>query len=126
MFANRPYKKIAKNCSPGLAQQSIECYRLYDADMPEYAVAVDCYGEWVHVAEYAAPASINEDAAALRLQEVMSAIPVALGIDSQRVVLKQRARQRSKDQYQKFDRRAEFSRCARERRAAAGESHRLS
>jgi len=107
MFANR-LQKNRKRLQKWVKQQAIECYRLYDADMPEYAVAVDCYGDWVHVAEYAAPASIDEAAAELRLRDAVAAIPVALNIDPQRVVLKQRARQRGAKQYEKFAQRGEF------------------
>ena len=32
--------------------------RVYDADLPDFKVAVDVYGEFVHVQEYAAPKSI--------------------------------------------------------------------
>jgi 23S rRNA (guanine2445-N2)-methyltransferase / 23S rRNA (guanine2069-N7)-methyltransferase len=107
MFANR-LQKNRKRLQKWVGQQSIECYRLYDADMPEYAVAVDCYGDWVHVAEYAAPSSIDEAAAEARLRDALMAIPVALGVDPRRVMLKQRARQRGTRQYEKFDQRGEF------------------
>ena len=40
-------------------QQGIECYRLYDADLPEFAFAVDLYAERIHIAEYQAPAKID-------------------------------------------------------------------
>lgn len=107
MFANR-LQKNRKRLQKWLKQQNIENYRLYDADMPEYAVAVDCYGDWVHVAEYAAPASVDEAAAEARLRDVLAAIPAALQVDPRRVVLKQRARQRGSRQYEKIDRRGEF------------------
>jgi 23S rRNA (guanine2445-N2)-methyltransferase / 23S rRNA (guanine2069-N7)-methyltransferase len=107
MFANR-LQKNRKRLQKWVAQQAIECYRLYDADMPEYAVAVDCYGEWVHVSEYAAPASVDAAAAETRLRDVMAAIPVALQIDPERVVLKQRTRQRGSNQYEKLAQQGEF------------------
>jgi 23S rRNA (guanine2445-N2)-methyltransferase / 23S rRNA (guanine2069-N7)-methyltransferase len=107
MFANR-LQKNRKRLQKWLKQESIGCYRLYDADMPEYAVAVDCYDGRVHVAEYVAPASVDEAAAESRLREVMAAIPVALQVDPQRVVLKQRSRQRGSRQYERFDQRGEF------------------
>ena len=47
------------------------CYRIYDADIPEYAVAVDRYEGWVHVQEYAAPASVDP-ADARRIYERVS------------------------------------------------------
>lgn len=107
MFANR-LKKNLKTLGKWARQQNISCYRLYDADMPEFAVAVDLYDGWAHVQEYAAPASISEDKAQARLQDVLVALPQVLGIPAQRVVLKQRQRQAGKQQYQRMDRRGEF------------------
>jgi 23S rRNA (guanine2445-N2)-methyltransferase / 23S rRNA (guanine2069-N7)-methyltransferase len=107
MFANR-LRKNRKRLQKWLQQSEVSCYRLYDADMPEYAVAVDCYGERWHVAEYAAPAGVDPQAAAHRLAEVMTALPVALGIDPRQVVLKQRTRQRGQQQYGRLDQRGEL------------------
>ncbi len=56
----------------GWAQrEEISCYRLYDADMPEYAFAIDSIpvsirrdaGRWLYVQEYAPPATIDRDKA---------------------------------------------------------------
>jgi 23S rRNA (guanine2445-N2)-methyltransferase / 23S rRNA (guanine2069-N7)-methyltransferase len=100
MFANRLHKN-QKQLAKWLKQTQHSCYRIYDADMPEYAVAVDRYGDWVHVAEYAAPAKVDAARAQSRLEEVMSAIPQALSIPAERVVLKQRRQQKGSSQYQK-------------------------
>lgn len=107
MFANR-LKKNLKTLGKWARQQDITCYRLYDADMPEFAVAIDLYGDWAHVQEYAAPASISEEKAQARLQDVLVALPQVLGIPASQVVLKQRQRQTGKQQYQRMDRRGEF------------------
>lgn len=107
MFGNR-LQKNRKRLEKWRAGNEIECFRVYDADMPEYAVAVDCYANWVHVAEYAAPATIDPAAAAARLAEAVSAIPEALGIDPARLVVKQRQRQRGSSQYERLDQRGEF------------------
>ncbi len=56
MFANRLQKNL-KTLGKWAKKAGIECYRLYDADMPEYALAVDLYRDWVHVQEYAPPRS---------------------------------------------------------------------
>lgn len=53
-YTNRLRKNL-KNSRSGLAEEGIECYRLYDADLPEYNVAVDRYADWVVVQEYAPP-----------------------------------------------------------------------
>ncbi|PAU87398.1 bifunctional 23S rRNA (guanine(2069)-N(7))-methyltransferase RlmK/23S rRNA (guanine(2445)-N(2))-methyltransferase RlmL [Pseudomonas sp. WN033] len=107
MFANRLRKNL-KTLGKWARQQGIDCYRLYDADMPEFAVAVDWYDGWVHVQEYAAPASISEDKAQARLQDVLVALPQVLGVAPERIVLKQRQRQAGKQQYQRMDQRGQF------------------
>ena len=82
MFANRLRKNL-KQLGKWAEREKLCCYRLYDADMPEYALAIDLYqgaARWAHVQEYAAPKSIDPDKASERLQEALSAIPGVLGI----------------------------------------------
>ena len=74
MFANRLQKNL-RQLGKWARRDKIECYRLYDADMPEYALAVDIYGDWVHVQEYAAPKSIDPAKAQARLFDALAAIP---------------------------------------------------
>lgn len=107
MFANR-LRKNRKRLAPWVKRQGIDCYRLYDADMPEYAVAVDIYGEHIHVAEYKAPASVAESSAQRRMDEVRAALPQALDIAPERVIYKQRARQRGASQYTRQSHSAEM------------------
>lgn len=107
MFANR-LKKNLKLRLKWARQNNISCYRLYDADMPEYAVAIDYYEGWVHVAEYAAPANVDSEAAENRLRDVMTAIPGVLEVPVSRVVLKQRTRQKGRQQYRRQDQQQEF------------------
>ncbi len=107
MFANR-IRKNQRRLKSWVKREGIDCYRLYDADMPEYAVAVDIYGEFVQVAEYRAPDSIPADVAAARLDEVRAALPVVLDTPPDRIVFKQRQRQRGSQQYEKQADRGEF------------------
>ena len=102
MFANR-LQKNAKKLKKWVEKNKIQCYRLYDADMPEYSVAIDIYQDWAHVQEYQAPKSVDPEKAKQRLFDVMSAIPNALSISEAEVILKQRQRQTGKEQYEKFD-----------------------
>lgn len=99
MFANRVRKNQRKLAS-WLKRSGNECYRLYDADIPEYAVAVDRYGDWLHVAEYKAPAQVSAEGAAQRLKDIYQALPQASGVPADKIVFKQRERQRGKAQYQ--------------------------
>lgn len=101
MFANRLGKNL-KKLSRWVKREQIECYRVYDADMPEYALAVDIYGDQVHVQEYAPPASIDEGKAQKRLMEALQAMPAVLGVSADAIHLKQRRRQSGKQQYEKF------------------------
>ncbi len=98
MFANRLRKNL-KTIGKWARRAEIECYRLYDADMPEYSVAVDLYKDWVHVQEYAAPKTIDEEKAKERLLEALTVIPEALGIPENKVVFKRRERQSGSNQY---------------------------
>ncbi|MCL4106600.1 UNVERIFIED_CONTAM: hypothetical protein GTU68_009734 [Idotea baltica] len=107
MFANR-IRKNKKRLSKWVKRENIECYRLYDADMPEYSVAVDVYGDKLHVAEYRAPKDVDPDAAAKRLGEVEAALPVALGISQEAISYKTRQRQRGLSQYEKEDDKGEL------------------
>jgi 23S rRNA (guanine2445-N2)-methyltransferase / 23S rRNA (guanine2069-N7)-methyltransferase len=103
MFANR-LKKNLKKLSNWTKQNHITCYRVYDADLPEYAAAVDIYqGEqtWVNVQEYEPPKSIDQHKADQRLAGLLAELPRVLGIDREQVFLKIRRKQRSTDQYEK-------------------------
>lgn len=107
MFANR-LRKNKKQLGSWAKQHSVECYRLYDADMPEYAIAIDIYHGWVHVQEYAAPASIDPNKAKQRLREAVSVIPQVLELPVERMVVKQRQQQKGMTQYEKLAEQKQF------------------
>ncbi|WP_113873768.1 bifunctional 23S rRNA (guanine(2069)-N(7))-methyltransferase RlmK/23S rRNA (guanine(2445)-N(2))-methyltransferase RlmL [Marinomonas aquiplantarum] len=102
MVANRLQKNL-KKMKKWAVKNKIQCFRVYDADMPEYAVAIDLYNDWAHVQEYQAPKSVDPEKAKQRLFEVVSAIPSALNIAESNVVVKHRQRQAGKGQYEKLD-----------------------
>ncbi|MGH1486133.1 MAG: bifunctional 23S rRNA (guanine(2069)-N(7))-methyltransferase RlmK/23S rRNA (guanine(2445)-N(2))-methyltransferase RlmL [Cellvibrionaceae bacterium] len=100
MVSNR-LRKNQKQLRKWLNKESIECYRLYDADLPEYAAAVDVYGDAVHVQEYAAPKSIDESKAKKRFNELLDAVTVTLELDGDDLFVKQRRQNKGKQQYEK-------------------------
>ncbi|GHC31441.1 ribosomal RNA large subunit methyltransferase K/L [Aidingimonas halophila] len=100
MFANR-LEKNRKRLRKWLKRMGESCYRLYDADMPEYALAIDVYADRVHVQEYAPPKSVNSAQAQRRLHEALTVIPEVLGVRPDHVHVKQRRRQTGSAQYQK-------------------------
>ncbi|MEO5333428.1 MAG: bifunctional 23S rRNA (guanine(2069)-N(7))-methyltransferase RlmK/23S rRNA (guanine(2445)-N(2))-methyltransferase RlmL [Magnetococcus sp. YQC-5] len=101
MFANR-LRKNRHRLARWVRQEGVSCYRLYDADMPEYAVAVDIYGPWVHLQEYHSPPDVDPTHARRRLGEVLAAIPVALQVSPEQVFFKIRRRQTGGEQYRKM------------------------
>ena len=101
-FGNRLLKN-KKNLKGWLKQEQLQCYRLYDADIPEYNVAVDVYGDHLVIHEYTAPAKIEPEKVAKRLQEVVYFAPKVLGVDTENVIIKTRAKQKGKDQYQRVE-----------------------
>lgn len=106
-YANRLRKNI-KKLEKWARQEGIACYRLYDADLPEYNVAVDRYGEWLVVQEYAPPKTIDAAKARQRLFDVIGATLSVLELPANRLVLKTRERQKGKNQYQKLGEKGDF------------------
>ncbi|MDD1610222.1 MAG: bifunctional 23S rRNA (guanine(2069)-N(7))-methyltransferase RlmK/23S rRNA (guanine(2445)-N(2))-methyltransferase RlmL [Methylococcaceae bacterium] len=103
MFANRLQKNL-KTLSKWAKQNAITCYRVYDDDLPEYAVAIDIYqGEqtWINVQEYEPPKSIDQHKANQRLAELLAEIPRVLDVSRENVYLKIRRKQKNIEQYEK-------------------------
>ncbi|MBD1227362.1 bifunctional 23S rRNA (guanine(2069)-N(7))-methyltransferase RlmK/23S rRNA (guanine(2445)-N(2))-methyltransferase RlmL [Xenorhabdus griffiniae] len=106
-YANR-LRKNEKKISKWAKQQGINCYRLYDADLPEYNIAVDRYADKIVVQEYAPPKSVDANKARQRLFDVISATMNVLNLSSNQLILKTRQRQKGKSQYEKMAEKQEF------------------
>lgn len=105
MFANRLRKNLER-LDAWAKREDIECYRVYDADMPEYAFAIDLYGRdprHAYVQEYAPPKTVNEETARDRRREALSVLPDVLGLPLQRVHTRVRKPQKGAEQYEKRD-----------------------
>lgn len=100
MFANR-LRKNFKKYQPLAAALNTDAYRVYDQDMPEYAVAVDIYGDQLHIQEYAPPPTVRPEKARERLLDVLRLAPEVLGLNPEQVSLKTRQRQSGKSQYER-------------------------
>ena len=106
-YANRLRKNL-KKLDKWARQEGIEAYRVYDADLPDYNVAVDRYADWVVIQEYAPPKTIDANKARQRLFDVISATLSVLELPADRLVLKTRERQKGKSQYQKLSEKGDF------------------
>ena len=99
-FANRLSKNLKKMLK-WADREGISCLRVYDRDLPEYNVTIDLYGKWIHVQEYAPPATIDPELAATRFSLVLAKIREVLGVRRDRIFIKTRKKQKGKEQYQK-------------------------
>jgi len=113
MFGNRLGKNL-KRLQTWASRSDISCYRVYDADMPEYAFAIDIYGTfdpeqtWLYVQEYAAPAEIELDAVRRRRNEALSVMPEVTGVPEERIHVRTRRKNKRGEQYRKVDEQAHF------------------
>lgn len=114
MFGNRLRKNLQR-LGKQARRENVGCWRLYDADMPEYSLAIDLYTgagkdegqRWLYVQEYAAPQTVDPVAARRRREEALAVLPEVTGIALDHVHLRTRKRQRD-GQYEKVSRREEF------------------
>jgi 23S rRNA (cytosine1962-C5)-methyltransferase len=100
MFINR-LRKNARHWDKWARRRDIECYRLYDRDIPEYPVIVDRYGEYVHLQEYEAAWEASEADYAAWVEDVYSAVTEVLQLSRYYIAFKQRRRQKGLAQYEK-------------------------
>lgn len=106
-FANRLAKNI-QALKKWRTQEDITCYRLYDADLPDFAMAIDVYTKagteeiFCYVQEYAPPKTVSEEKALARLLAAMDIIKHHLQIDEEHLIVKTRQRQKGVQQYEKL------------------------
>ncbi|MFC0308407.1 bifunctional 23S rRNA (guanine(2069)-N(7))-methyltransferase RlmK/23S rRNA (guanine(2445)-N(2))-methyltransferase RlmL [Gallibacterium trehalosifermentans] len=106
-FANRLSKNI-KKIEKWAVQQGLEAYRLYDADLPEYNLAVDRYADHIVVQEYAAPKNIDPQKARQRLLDAVTATLNVTGVATDKLVLKVRQKQKGANQYEKLANKGDY------------------
>lgn len=105
------YNRLMKNkkrLSKWLTRHGYTCYRLYQADLPDYAFAIDIYNNWAHVQEFAPPKDIPLQKSKRRVKNILKILPKVLNIKDEHIVLKQRDRQRGASQYGVVARKRQF------------------
>ena len=108
-------RRISSNSSPGPSANSVSCYRLYDADMPEYSFAIDRYAEAGRHTRLAVRAGVRArrrpssptpcSAGATRHWPRCRASPAC---SAERIHLRQRRRTTRGDQYEKLGESGDF------------------
>ncbi|MGF1747744.1 bifunctional 23S rRNA (guanine(2069)-N(7))-methyltransferase RlmK/23S rRNA (guanine(2445)-N(2))-methyltransferase RlmL [Vibrio cionasavignyae] len=100
-FTNRLKKNLAK-IAKWAKREELDCYRIYDADLPEYNVAIDVYQDHLVIQEYAAPKDIPEEKTKRRLTDIIRASINVTGIETNNVVIKVREKKKGSSQYNKL------------------------
>ncbi len=107
--------KNSKHLQRWAKNNGISCYRVYDADLPEFSFALDRYQSeiapevvWFHLQEYQAPATIDKKKAEHRIRVAVDVIKDLFSIPDEQLFCKTRRRQRGTEQYQKQDSQNEF------------------
>jgi len=98
-FSNR-LSKSARHWRKWARRRGIECFRVYDRDIPEFAFAVDLYGARAHLQVYER-GEVDAVQAAARLDRVHGAVAQALELPVEAVVAKVRARRHAGEQHEK-------------------------
>ncbi len=113
MVANR-LRKNQRGLAAWRRRHEVSCYRVYDADMPEYAAAVDLYREaeepgrlFAHVQEYQAPAKIPPEVTGRRLDELLAAVQTVFDLEPLQLAVKTRSRGRGGSKYGRMGSRGE-------------------
>jgi 23S rRNA (cytosine1962-C5)-methyltransferase len=103
MFRNRLAKQ-AKHLGKQAKRQQIQCYRLYDHDLPEFPFCIEYYGDKLYVAEYRRRHGLADEAHAGWLQQSKVAIAETLERPIENIFLRLRQRKQGRQgQYQRLD-----------------------
>jgi len=108
MFENR-LRKVYKIRSKEAKRLNIDCYRLYDRDLPEFPLIIDIYQQDVLVTEYRSQHRLSDDEYEAWLEGSLEVVENVLEKNSEQVYLKERKiKEGRKDQYRKTDSQKEF------------------
>ncbi len=111
---NRIQKNL-KHLKRWAKRHNITCYRLYDADLPEFSFALDVYQNaldpkvsWYHMQEYQAPKKVPPEKAQKRIEAAAHAVRRMFQLNNEQLILKVRKKQKGLEQYEKQDSQAVF------------------
>jgi 23S rRNA (guanine2445-N2)-methyltransferase / 23S rRNA (guanine2069-N7)-methyltransferase len=106
-LANRLAKK-QRQLGRWAHSEGVNSYRLYDADLPDYNVAIDRYADYLVVQEYQPSQPIEEKKRQRRLAEVLRTTSNITQLPAAHLIVKVRQRQRGHSQYQKLAQQGEW------------------
>ena len=103
MFQNRLIK-LHRHLGKQAKRLKVNCYRLYDHDLPEFPFCIEFYGDKLYVAEYKRRHGLTEEEHDAWLEQCMQVLTEVLQIESDNIFLKLRQRKPGRlGQYQKLE-----------------------
>ena len=102
MFANR-LRKMSRHYGKWARRKGISCYRIFDADIPEFPLAIDIYQDCVHLAEYKRRHPLSDDEYRIWRSGCRRTVQEVLQIEGAKVFFKERKRQKGAQQYERYD-----------------------
>lgn len=114
-FADR-LKKMYKQRRSAAQAQDVSCYRIYDCDLPDFALSIDMYTEdagylsefgrghhepaqFLMIDEYAAPREIDANKAKRRLYDAIQLASLICNVPYTRIYVNKRTRSKGGSQY---------------------------
>lgn len=85
--------RLALNCTslfPWARRKQVTCFRIYDADLPDYPITVDLYEDMVYVRESPPSSPVNREKARALFNAALQAIRTLLAIPPSRVFISRR------------------------------------
>jgi 23S rRNA (cytosine1962-C5)-methyltransferase len=103
MFINR-LTKVYRHVGKQARRQGIQCYRVYDHDLPEFPFCIEFYGDKLYVAEYKRRHGMTEDEHDVWVEKCLQLASEVLMVKKENIFLKLRQRKPGRlGQYQKYD-----------------------
>ena len=109
-FSSR-LRKVARQRRRWAKREDITCYRVYDADLPDYAVTIDLFEgtnpktlmptgkRWLYISEFAPPKEVDPALARCRLLDALTLSSAVLGVAPENVYTRVRRHAKGGSQY---------------------------
>ncbi len=109
-FAAR-LRKVTRLRARWAKREDVSCYRVYDADLPDYALTIDLFQgcdprtmmptgkRWLQISEYAPPKEVDSALARCRLLDALVIAPQVLEVDPRNVFVRVRRHAKGGSQY---------------------------
>lgn len=103
MFINR-LTKVYRHLRKQARRQGIQCFRVYDHDLPEFPFCIEFYGDKLYVAEYKRRHGMTEEEHDEWVEKSLQVAAEVLEVSKEKIFLKLRQRKPGRlGQYQKYD-----------------------